>query len=412
MSKRKLEIDTDRGYHLEVGGFSPKKGNAVSHKASTHAFRHPYESPPVVIAGVVSFNGGHPVVPQVLNVTTGEVSMKLDEPACYDDWHLPESADWLAIHSGPHKTDQGVIFEVGKQSIMGPDWNQITFAQEFAVSPVVVPSVNGQPAEWTNLRIKDVNTKGFKIHLEAARKGHKYSASGSVDVSWFAIPQGFGTISGIDYNAQVTKATISNKWTKFTFVNMNNPRIFAGVTHNGGDTANLRLKDQTDGSILLRVDEPEKCGFDEHHPYHESAHLLVFEDTYVEPTQTPTEVPTTLPPTTDEPSFAPTQTPTETPTKKSVLSDTKTALWNQNEANGTIAILDAIKTPKSKTEDDCHAEYSACSLDWWNHMSTDYFACSRAHTKCLDAVADKVADTDPSGLPANLFSSWGRRRLL
>jgi hypothetical protein len=431
LTKMRVEIETNAGYHLEVGGFDPNlNGNGVNHKMTTHQFRHQFNDVPVVIAGIVSTEGGHPVTPLV-NATLGAVHMKLDEPSCYGNgWHKYESVDWLAIHGGPHKTDQGVIFEVGKVDIKGPTWTQeVSFAQALGPSPVVIPTTNGQPAQFANMRISDVTDQGFKIHLEAAEKGklymEKFNSSTSVTVSWIAVPEGYGTIAGIDYTAQVTPKTISHKWTKFAFPHMKNPRVF-GYGH---DTANLRLRDQKDGSILLRDDRPAKCGFDNKTTAKFSAHLLVFEDTYEPPTPTPTEEPTAEPtlaptevPTTHSPSPSPSHTPTELPTPvptttpteqptETKLSDIKSHVLDKQEAEGAISILNRTETDttvETKTHADCINEYNQCWADWWTHMETNFFACYRAKVSCTKAVAERVVASTPT---PKTFTLWGRRRV-
>jgi hypothetical protein len=387
--------------HLEVGQFHPANKNGVDHKKTTHAFQHNYKTEPVVIAGVVSMNGGHPVVPQVVNVSKDAVTMRLDEPSCYDDWHLPESADWLAIGKGLHKTDQGVAFEVGTQELKGGDWQDVKFTHALASSPVVVPSINGQPAQWANLRIMSVSTSGFKIHLEAERPGQKYPADASVKISWIAIPEGTGSINDIKYEAKVTAAIITEKWTKFSFPQITNARIFAGVTHNGGHTATLRLKDQKDGSVMLRMDEPERCGFDEKHPYAESAHMLVIQDTnepFVTPTDvptavpttTPTESPTTLPPTTDKPSFSPTATPTEEPTAVPTATPTEdptqvaTTTSYQSKANRTQGSVTVSLPQIVKTALHIRQEKKAC-MDDWNYCASVGFLANASHKICKDS---------------------------
>jgi hypothetical protein len=277
--------------HLEVGQFHPDNKNGLNHKKTAHVFRHAFQTAPAVIAGVVSMNGGHPVVPEVASISKTSMTMVLNEPSCYDQWHTLESADWLAVGEGLHTTDQGALFEVGSQTLKGGDWKEVKFSRALSASPTVVPSINDKPSQWTNLRIKDVSRTGFKIHLEAEKPGQEYPADASVKISWIAIPQGTGTISGMKYYAAVTAATITEKWTRVSFPKMTQPRIFAGVTHNGPHTANLRLKDQTDSSVLLRMVEPEKCGFDGKHPGKESAHMLVI-GAIAAPTK-PTNKPTT-----------------------------------------------------------------------------------------------------------------------
>lgn len=398
----------NEGYHVEVGQFHPDVNKGIDHKETTASFRHTFAATPVVIAGVVSFLGGHPVVPEVTAVTTSSATIKLAEPSCYDTWHKCESMDWLAVSAGPHKTDQGVIFEVGETVLKGGDWNKVTFQHTFASSPAVVPTVQGEIAQWANLRLKNVNVNGFEILLESAKKGTTYPSTASVKISYIAIPEGDGTIAGQDYAAKVTAAEITEKWSEYSFPKMTRPRVFAGVTHNGGHTGNLRLKDQKDGSIKLRVDEPQKCGFDEIHPFAESAHLLVIQDSHVpptatptevptaEPTLTPTEVPTTMDPTTDAPSRDPTATPTEAPSSHPTttptelptvvsdgLSDTQSAAIDAGEAADSISILESEGATGTKTAADCETEYQACAFSYpWN-----FAACGQAKRLCNLAVS-------------------------
>merc|ERR1711918_122752 len=134
-------------------------------------------------------------------------------------------------------------------------------------------------------------------------------------------------------------------------------------------------------------DEPQKCGFDEIHPFAESAHLLVIQDSHVPPTATPTEVPTaepTLTPTEVPTTMHPTTTPTELPTVVSDgLSDTQSAAIDAGEAADSINILESEGATGTKTAADCETEFQACAFSYpWN-----FAACGQAKRLCNLAVS-------------------------
>jgi len=277
---------TRAAVHLEVGQYTDTQSGTfekdkelneggITHAPKTQTFSKAFTQKPVVLAGVVTMDGGHPVVPSVEGLTATSATMRLHEPDCYDDWHTTETLAWTAMEAGIHETDAGVKFEMGSALVSGGGWMPVKFSAPIEGDVVVVPTIQSKTDEWTNLRIQKVTSTGFEVLLEAAKKNEH--VKGSETVGFMAIPAGDGTIAGRKYHARLTPTEMTEAWRTYSFPATSNPRVFAGMTHNGGDTANLRMKGLTGSSLQFRVHEPSKCGWDDKHPGKEQVHLVVLE---------------------------------------------------------------------------------------------------------------------------------------
>eukprot|EP00451_Oxyrrhis_marina_P002940 CAMPEP_0204272786 /NCGR_PEP_ID=MMETSP0468-20130131/22277_1 /ASSEMBLY_ACC=CAM_ASM_000383 /TAXON_ID=2969 /ORGANISM="Oxyrrhis marina" /LENGTH=642 /DNA_ID=CAMNT_0051248669 /DNA_START=66 /DNA_END=1994 /DNA_ORIENTATION=- len=276
-------LEGTSGVHLEVGHYSDAREGefqaagqqnegGITHEPKTQKFTKVFGKAPVVIAGVVTIDGSHPVVPTIQKITTDAATLRLDEPDCYDEWHTTETLDWLAAPAGVHRTMEGVTFLVGTAEISGGDWSKVKFAQPLEGELVVVPTLQQEPGEWLNLRVQNVVSEGFEVLMESSRPNKNFA--GTATVGYIAIPKGEGRIAGRQYSAQVTPAEISEEYQTYKHTSVPNAAVFGAPTHNGGDTANLRMANNDETSIKLRMHEPEECGWDGEHPGLESAMLL------------------------------------------------------------------------------------------------------------------------------------------
>eukprot|EP00451_Oxyrrhis_marina_P047536 CAMPEP_0204449734 /NCGR_PEP_ID=MMETSP0470-20130426/99989_1 /ASSEMBLY_ACC=CAM_ASM_000385 /TAXON_ID=2969 /ORGANISM="Oxyrrhis marina" /LENGTH=816 /DNA_ID=CAMNT_0051449557 /DNA_START=62 /DNA_END=2512 /DNA_ORIENTATION=+ len=278
--------------NFQVGRFDQQpahgvEASGINHEAREELFAAPFDVPPVVLAGVVSSNGSHPVVPEVTTATEQSATLRLREPDCYDLWHTTETLDWMALPAGVHLTDQGVRFVVGRSTAEGLDWHSVEFPggidEDVVVVATVVHSHDG-PGQWTNLRVRNVRGNGFDVLPESATR-HPIGGPLSVTIGYFAIPVGVGSISDHLYEARVTPPEITHEWSVYEMTDVQRGAVFASLTHNGWDTGTLRMQEGEGGSLMLRVDEPERCGWDGPHPAPEQAFIFAVEVNLAEPEQ-------------------------------------------------------------------------------------------------------------------------------
>lgn len=169
--------------------------------------------------------------------------------ACIDDLINDTVCDYAPGNIIVNHTTQQV--EAGK---IGTNNNlqSVTFTTPFPSVPVVFA---GEISEYSGekylVNIKNVTTTGFDIQLiENTKSGYNNYHPPEV-INWLAILNS-------DNNRQLGLANISHNWETVHFTNgyAETPKIIAQTqTENGPDIENIDLKDLTNSTVSLRVEE-------------------------------------------------------------------------------------------------------------------------------------------------------------
>jgi len=228
---------------------------------------------PIVVAGPASWVGRDPTTIQVFGVSATGFGMKLKEWPYLDGFHTSETVSYLAIPAGRYGLPSGVIVEAGT-SIVAAGGSDVGFADSFTEPPVLLATVVGFSGPALVVRT-DVGTSGFSVRLDA-QEADAVSPVGVINwVAWSA-DSNDGTSDGVTWETH--HKTINNTFTRFPFDQAyGGPCVFADMnTLNGGDTANLRYRNQHRDGIELRVDE-ERSDDDETAHVAERIGMLVME---------------------------------------------------------------------------------------------------------------------------------------
>jgi len=313
--------------------------------------RPTFDAQPAVFAGLLTFNGTHPGIAAVKGVSRREAKFHVDEPSCYSRANqggiaphpMKEQLDWMAISKGQHLTDEGRPFIVGEKvaeprgqrnqdkrivthSADEPDlWTKVDFpANMFTDSSkdiiVLAQAISKDDPNqhdnssgdrhWHNIRLRNVNRDSFEFHIENdqyAGKDHEHDKlMGKITVNYMAIEdcrvEAGCHIQNREYNAfradkiyskishekQVVAAKNTAPLLRYDPLT-GSPLVFASISHNGADTAVMRIKHKKRGNLneivaLLveptGINEGEKCGWDNTHPMKEDVYMFLMADSY------------------------------------------------------------------------------------------------------------------------------------
>jgi RHS repeat-associated protein len=170
----------------------------------------------VVIAGVPSFNGSHPGVVALGNLSNSSVDVRFREWDYLDGWHSNESVSLLALAPGRHTMPDGSIWEVGRFALADSKVVQnVHFSQPFDAPPAVfLTAQTSNDPHTATTRIKTVNETRFRVSFneqESLNDGH-----GSETIGYLAIhsPTGSGTalLDGIEVDYQLSSSAITHNF--------------------------------------------------------------------------------------------------------------------------------------------------------------------------------------------------------
>lgn len=121
------------------------KISGITHEWQTVSLGLPFKATPVVFAGVPSSNGNEEAVVRVADVRYGDgedciawcFNVRIQEPSCRDDIHLPEDLSWMAWEAGMFYTDEGKMIQVNTVQLAGHAFAHVGFEENsFAHSDI------------------------------------------------------------------------------------------------------------------------------------------------------------------------------------------------------------------------------------------------------------------------------------
>ncbi len=259
----------------EVGKVFVRQGNPNRwHKISfLNEFRNP-----VVIMQPLSYNSGDPAVIRIRNVTSQGFEFQIDEWDYLDGAHGKEIVTYLVMESG--LWTNGLVYEVGKvktnhrfkKVTLNPSVN---YTAQGAVILTQVQSRNDPAAVTTR---QQVATGGFRVKVqeeEGADGTHPLE-----DIGYIAILPGEGPFGKFQALSAKTGNIVSHNFRTlrygFTADVFGDSYFLAGMqTYAGEDTASLRYRGLTDGSVQVRVEEEQSADRETNHPNESVGYLIL-----------------------------------------------------------------------------------------------------------------------------------------
>ena len=223
--RKTLRSGIHDGTHVTAGGLGLTEtlrgetgrveisGTIDSNNTSTMVkFKKEYESP-VVVAYVITRNGGQSVEARVKDVTSDSCVIFLEEPD--DENHNPETIGYIVLEKGSHITENGYRIEAGLHKTSKArrggqtdfTGDEIKFSKMFKSNPAILHTLNTYNNNtFATTMVQNVTPDGFELSQELAETK---KPSAEEDVAWIAFETmvGKGFITGIRGQVGIVEAT-------------------------------------------------------------------------------------------------------------------------------------------------------------------------------------------------------------
>jgi hypothetical protein len=239
---------------------------AMTHEWVTVSLGLPFKATPVVFAGVPTSNGVQEAVVRVRDIRYGTggctawcFDIRIQEPSCRDDIHIPEDLTWMAWEAGIFYTDEGKMIQANTLQEAGSAFARVGFEEnsflhnDISVLTQVQSSLDSTcdcPSSSTNAPgtclcfVKTRQQQQDNLHfLVALEDAGSFGAGGGASlgahtnmekVGWMATEMGIGNFGVRNYIAGLTPQAVTHDdfeisyWTPF----LDTPRFFGKFTSN------------------------------------------------------------------------------------------------------------------------------------------------------------------------------------
>ncbi|MFB9809226.1 hypothetical protein ACFFQF_30910 [Haladaptatus pallidirubidus] len=239
------------------------------------------QSPRVIIAKPLSYNGGHPAHVRLRNVTDGGFEYKLEEWQYLDGWHGDEIFHMMAVEP----SEQELLLDDGSScriksgnTTITDEFSKVSLESFFgAERPVVLAQVqtfNGSHPIVT--RVANVSNDSFTAKMQEEKYNQQHTKE---TLGYVAIEQTSGRINGAPFEIQRTEQIITHQWTHISFQEeYKSPKFISDIqTFNGGDTCNIRYKNLSSTGVYIKIEEGENTDRETRHKNAESIGYAVFD---------------------------------------------------------------------------------------------------------------------------------------
>lgn len=179
---------------------------------------------PVVFALSPSLNEGEAVAARLRNVDGTGAEIRLQETkrllsAANPGDHAEETVTLLVLEKGVHHLEGGAVLEVGEitSATLAPQgFESVEFDAARDASPAIfsqVQSFNG--SDWVITRQAGASAEGFSLAMQEEEADNR--AHAAEDIGWFAITQGSGSWSGLDWEAGSESRAVNGNATAIAF---------------------------------------------------------------------------------------------------------------------------------------------------------------------------------------------------
>ena len=219
-------------------------------------FANPFDAPPTVVGGAITFAGGQPTTLRVRNVSSTGFEFQVDEWDYLDGYHVTETIQYLALAPGVH--DIGGLKVEAFSTSVNQSWQTLSLSQEFTSAPVVfaqITSVNEADAATT--RIRNIGTGSVQLQLEEQESNPQQHIAEDVHV--IAIQSGSTLVNGKTVSVGKTGRTVKHNWVTVDHGEVvSSYTLIAGMqSAYGGDTSTTRIRNMGATSFDVHVDEEQ-----------------------------------------------------------------------------------------------------------------------------------------------------------
>ncbi|MEL6572287.1 MAG: PQQ-dependent sugar dehydrogenase [Pseudomonadota bacterium] len=143
---------------------------------------------PIVVASIITFNGGNPVHVRIQNVTETGFEFQMEEWEYLDGYHVAETVSWIAVERGVHTFEDGSVIEAGA-TLADHTTQGVDFEHGFDEGASVIGQVASENDGTAVVdRITNVSSDGFDIFLQEEERADGVHAE--EEFHWIAFETG------------------------------------------------------------------------------------------------------------------------------------------------------------------------------------------------------------------------------
>jgi len=247
------DSNSNPAFPLEIGEVS------VDHNWKWVEFNDTFTDP-VVVANLLSYNGGDPAVIRIQNVDSKGFDIRIQEWDYLDGTHATENISYIVMERGSYILEDGTKVEAGRfdtDAIGSFRW--VGFSETFNRVPVVTSSVssfNGEDAVCS--RLKNIDTTGFDFCMQEQELNSQNHTTETI--SYIAWEPSSGTVGKLTFEVDKTDNMITHNLQTIVYNEtfMATPVFLADMqTTYGGDPANLRWQNKDSYGINIKITEEQ-----------------------------------------------------------------------------------------------------------------------------------------------------------
>ncbi len=259
---------------FEAGNLSVNQPNKTAWHAVT--FDSPFDTPPVVVLGPLSFNGGDPSTLRSRSISTTGFEFQIDEYDYKDGSHTTEDLSYLAVAPGVIDIE-GIPAIAGRLEEIGKSFQKVEFEKPFESNPVILFQVESHEAGPALVaRARNVSSTGFEIRIQAEEKNQ--GPLPPQTVSFIALETGdYFLAHGQPISVGTTGNRVTHNWFSIAFeMPMDEPIFLAHTTtSDGGNTAGLRYRRLDENGVQVKVEEEQSLDAEIGHITEEVGYVVI-----------------------------------------------------------------------------------------------------------------------------------------
>lgn len=260
-------------------GFFEVGSIAITDTWTTVNFNQDYVDP-IVVSGSLSYNDTDPAVVRIRNVSSTSFEIRIQEWEYLDDTHPEETLSYIVMERGNYELPDGTLVEAGSfdtDKTGKKSFETVLFLDSFIDIPIIFTALNTMnDTTAVTTRLRNIDTFGFEIQMqeqEASTQIH-----GVETISYIAWEPSMGSISNNEYEIGRTANEVTHKFHTIqyqqTFLDTPPITLFAMQTRNGGNSANLRWKNNDEEKIDVKVVEEKSSDNEVRHIAEEVGYMV------------------------------------------------------------------------------------------------------------------------------------------
>ncbi len=247
----------------------------IDHQWASVAFESVFEKP-VVIAGPPSSNELEPVTVRIRNITTKGFEVRLQEWDYQDGIHVEEDVSYIVLDEGIHTLEDGTKIEAGT-FLASNRFKNIYLAQSYDSTPVILTQIiTENETDAVVGRIRKSSQTQFQYKLQEQELNKR--SHGKETMGYIAWEQSIGTSQGLNYEAVITSNKVTHNWYPIefgtTFIEI--PAFIGNMqTKDGGDTSVIRIQEESNISIQVKIEEDQSKDSEVKHTTEAVGYLII-----------------------------------------------------------------------------------------------------------------------------------------